>query len=211
MTNDIKIFLGILGGTLLLIFGAAFLLGKGDNNSVKNSGGQTIVGSDVLVKNDSWSIGTPSAKVTLVEFSDFECPACKASQPQLKSILAKYQDKIRFVYRHFSLPVHPYAVDAAVAAEAAGRQGKFWEMHDKLFDNQPDFQKDQLIGLAKDLGLDVNKFTADLDSSDLRQKVLSDQADGKRASVDATPTFFVNGIKYIGVSDLDSVISTVLK
>ncbi len=211
MTNDVKIFIGIIGSTLLLVFGASFFLGRGNSGVTQNDRGQQVVANDILVHGDSWSVGSPSAKVTLVEFSDFQCPACKASQPELTGIINKYSRNLRFVYRHFPLPSHSYAVDAAIAAEAAGKQGKFWEMHDKLFDNQPDFQKDSLIGYAKDLGLDVNKFTTDLDSSELRQRVLADQSDGNKAGVNATPTFFVNGVKYVGISGVDSAIASDLK
>ena len=203
MGNEIKIFLGIIIGTLVLVFGISFLLGQG--------GGNSNTAQDLLVRPDSWKIGTASAKVTVVEFSDFQCPSCKAAEPEVDNILAKYKDQIFFVYRHFPLPAHEFAFGAAEAAEAAGFQGKFWEMQSKLFDISPDLSTDQLKKSAADLGLDMNKFNKDLDSDPVRQKVLSDQADGNKIGVDATPTFFVNGKQLVGVSNLDSTISNALK
>lgn len=120
---------------------------------------------------------------------------------------------MKFYYRHFPLVQHEFGVDAAIAAEAAGKQGveNFWKMHDKLFDNQPEFRKEKLIGFAKDLGLDVEKFTKDLDVDQTRQRVLDDQADGNKAGVNSTPTFFVDGVKVGGYSSLESEISSRLK
>lgn len=203
MPNDIKIFLGIIGGTLLLVFGAAFLLGRGGSTPP----GQTPIDTKILVRDNSWKVGTPSAKVTVVEFSDFQCPSCKAAEPVVESLRTKYADNLLFVYRHFPLPSHEFAFGAAEAAEAAGLQGKFWEMHNKLFDLSPDLSRDNLVSAAKDLGLAVDKFSKDLDSDPIRQKVLNDQNDGNSLGVNATPTFYVNGTKLVGVSDLETSIN----
>ncbi len=204
MGNDIKIFLGVIGGTLLLIFGAAFIFGKNSSDTTAND--QTK-----LVRVDSWKIGSESAKVTIVEFSDFQCPSCKVAQPVLEAILAKYPTEVKLVYRHFPLPSHEFGFISAEAAEAAGLQGKFWEMHAKLFEISPDLSRDQLIQAAKDLKLDIAKFTSDIDSDSVRQKVLTDQADGNALSVNATPTFFVNGTRFVGSSDLESEVTKLLK
>lgn len=203
MPNDIKVFLGIIGGTLLLIFGAAFLLGRGG----ATTSGTTVVDQRLLVKPDSWKIGSDSAKVSVVEFSDFQCPACKAAQPVVDSLLSKYGTNLLFVYHHFPLPSHEFAFVSAQAAEAAGLQGKFWEMHNKLFDQSPNLSRDSLLTIAKSLGLDMDKFAKDLDSDAIRQKVLNDQTDGNNFGVNATPTFFVNGKRLVGVSDLESEIN----
>lgn len=206
MPNDVKIFLAVIGGTLVLIFGVAFLLGK---NSAPSQNTPAL--QENLIKPDSWKIGSESARVTLVEFSDFQCPSCKVAEPTVRSILAKYPENVRLVYRHFPLPSHEFAFGAAQAAEAAGLQGKFWEMHDKLFDLSPDLGKDKLVQIAKDLNLDLDKFARDLDSDPVRQKVLNDQSDGNTLGVNATPTFYVNGKKLVGTSSLDSEISKILK
>ena len=186
-STETKIFIGIIGATILLVAGAALLLGK-----------DTVIDTTNLVRNNSHSIGPADAKVTIVEFSDFECPACKAAQPALEQTLKDYSDKVRFVYREFPLPSHEFGFIAAQAAEAAGLQGKFWEMHDKLFQISPNLSRDQLIGAAKDLGLNMDQFTKDFDSEAVRQRILDDQADGKKANLEATPTFFINGTKFTG-------------
>ena len=183
MSNETKIFLGIITGTLVLIFGAAFFL-----TQPKKPVDTSFLLSD--------------AKVTVVEFSDFQCPACKAAEPVVVEILNKYKDKIRFVYRNYPLPSHEFGQIAAQAAEAAALQNKFWEYHDKLFEKSPDLKKENLLTIAKDLGLDLDKFTKDLDSDAVKQKVADDQADGNRAGVTATPTFFINGTQFPGVLSL---------
>lgn len=206
MTNDIKVFIGVIIGTLILVFGAAFFLGKNNSSTTP-----FVSDQQKLIRRDSWNTGSESAKITLVEFSDFQCPACKAAGPAVKSVLTKYGENLRFVYRHFPLPSHEFGFISAQAAEAAGLQGKFWEMHDKLFDQSPDLKKENLLTLAKELGLNLDKFNSDLDSDAVRQKVLNDQSDGNSLGVNATPTFFVNGKKLVGSSDLDSEISKLFK
>ena len=192
VATEIKFFLAIIIGTVVLIGGAAMLLGK--SSPTDTSG---------LVRNNSHFVGSPNAKVTVVEFSDFECPACKAAQPTVTAVLQKYKDKIRFVYRNFPLPSHEFGMIAAQAAEAAGLQNKFWEMHDKLFEKSPDLSKDKLITYAAEIGLDSAKFNADLDSDAVRQIVLDNQADGNKAGLSVTPTFFINGTKFDGGMSLD--------
>ncbi len=205
MSNETKIFLGVIGGTLLLIFGFAFFLtGK---NPTTSPTGSAIVDEKLLIKPDSWKVGSDSAKVTLVEFGDFQCPTCKAAEPVVKSLIAKYGNNLRFVYRQFPLPIHEFAFGAAEGAEAAGLQGKFWEYHDRLFDLSPDLSKDNLVKIAKDLGLDTNKFNKDFDSDPVRQKVLNDQNNGNTLGVNATPTFYINGSKLVGYAELEKEVS----
>ncbi len=209
MSNETKIFLGVIGGTLLLIFGIAFLLGG--KNPATSPTGSAVVDEKLLIKPDSWKVGSDSAKVTVVEFSDFECPSCKAAESVVESLLAKYGNNIQLVYRHFPLPAHQFAFGAAEAAEAAGLQGKFWEMHNKLFDISPDLGKDKLTQLAKDLGLNTDKFNKDFASDPVRQKVLNDQNDGNTLGVNATPTFYVNGTQIVGFGDLEKTIASKLQ
>lgn len=210
ISTETKVFGAIIGATVILVVGAALTMGGKGSEGPVTLGGQTV-SQDILVRSDSWSEGTSSAKVTLVEFSDFQCPACKAAEPGVESLRSKYRDQIRFVYRHFPLPAHQFAIDAGVAAEAAGKQGKFWEMHNKLFDISPDLTRENIISGAKDLGLNVDEFTKDLDSDVLRQRVLADQSDGNKANVDATPTFFINGTRFVGLDGVEAAIASDLK
>lgn len=195
MSNDVKIFGGIIGATILLIVGAVFFMGgKGETKGASTSQETKIVPIEALVKEDSWAIGTPSAKVSVVEFGDFQCPSCKVEEPIVQELLKHYGNKIFFVYRHFPLTqIHNYALEAGTAAEAAGMQGKFWEYHAKLYKISPDLQKDNLLKIAKELNLDENKFATDLAGDAARQKVLNDMADGNKFGVNSTPTFFING------------------
>jgi protein-disulfide isomerase len=152
------------------------------------------ISNEDLVKKNSNVLGSRDAKVTIVEFSDFQCPACGSAQPVVKDIIAEYGDKILFVYRHFPIiTAHPYALKAAEAAEAAGEQGKFWEYHDVLFENQEELKDDDLKKYAKEIGLDMKKFENALKTGKFKDKVTADMDDGDKFGVSATPTFFVNG------------------
>ena len=208
MSTETKIFLGVIGGTFLLIIAAALFSGSNSSLPADNS---APVSESVLIRPDSHQTGSDSARVTVVEFSDFECPACKAAEPEVENLISQYKDQILFVDRNFPLPAHQYAFTAAAAAEAAGLQMKYWDYHNELFRISPDLTRDNLIGLAHKLNLDVSKFAADMDSDAVRQRVLDDQADGNKAGVNATPTFFVNGKKIVGASGLEAAIAQALK
>lgn len=187
------------------------LLGKNNPNKITGSG---KVSTDILVKPQSHGQGPMDAKVTVVEFGDYECPACKAAQPIVDQVLSEYKDKIRYVFRNYPLSGHQYAFGAAQAAEAAALQGKFWEMHSLLYEKSPDLAKDQLFADAKSLNLDMDKFTKDYDSDAVKQTVLNDQSDGNAAGLTATPTFFINGTQFTGVlplSQFESEINSRLK
>ncbi|MEY2665644.1 MAG: hypothetical protein RLZZ480_749 [Candidatus Parcubacteria bacterium] len=142
--------------------------------------------------------GNPDATVTLVEYSDFQCPACAAFQPVVKQLIDTYGDKIRFEYHHYPLPIHNFSQQAAIAAEAAGQQGKFFEMHDKLFENQKEWSTSptpqaMFIKYANDLGLNVEQFKTQLKSSELRDAVKSDFRKAQELQLTGTPSFFLNG------------------
>lgn len=138
--------------------------------------------------------GVASSTVTVVEFSDFQCPACQAAQATVSDVLAQYGGSIRFEYRHFPLTsIHRYAFRAAVASECAADQGKFWEYHDRLFREQPNFAEKDLVAYAQELGLDVEPFRACLKSDDPAQRVKDDVAEAARRKLQGTPTFFING------------------
>lgn len=206
MNQDTKIIAGIGVITVLIIGIALFFLGSSGNagNSVA-PGDNTSAPADpnLLVRSDSFKIASDSAKVTLVEFSDFECPACAAAEPDVQQILADYKGKINFVYRNFPLPQHTNAIAAAIAVEAAGQQGKFMEMGAKLFSTQNDWVEssnpnDIFVKDAQGLGLDTNKFSQDLKSPTLADKVRRDYQDAVALKIDSTPTFFVNGERVTG-------------
>jgi protein-disulfide isomerase len=139
------------------------------------------------------SRGAPMAKVTIVEFSDFQCPHCGAAHPELVRMLREFDGNVRLVYRYFPLSNHSRALPAARAAEAARLQGKFWEMHDLLFENQRTLEDADLEKFAKQLGLDVAKFQADMRSDEVEKRVQSDRELGQKLGIEATPSFFING------------------
>ena len=145
-----------------------------------------------------WVKGSNGARVSLLEYSDFECPTCGHYYPVLQKLAAEFGDRVKFAYRHFPLDQHEHAVPAARAAEAAGRQGRFWEMHDLIFQGRESWSKqtnaeETFIGYAKQLGLDLERFRADLNSAEVRKEVEEDRRSGQQAGIQGTPTFFLNG------------------
>ena len=143
--------------------------------------------------------GPDDAPVTLVEYGDFECPYCGMAYPTVKAAQRELGSQLRFVFRHFPLAeAHPHARTAAQAAEAAAAQGKFWEMHDMLFEHQDALETEDLIGYAELLGLDAEQFTRELEAGTYEKRVRDDFRNGVRSGVNGTPTFFVNGDRYDG-------------
>jgi protein-disulfide isomerase len=143
--------------------------------------------------------GPDDAPVTLVEYGDYECPYCGMAYPIVKRAQQELGNQLRFVFRNFPLAeAHPHARLAAQAAEAAAAQGKFWEMHDMLFENQTALEPDDLVGYAKSIGLDITRFERDLEAGTFAKKVRDDFRSGVRSGVNGTPTFFVNGKRYEG-------------
>ena len=145
-----------------------------------------------------FSKGTASARVTLEEFSDFQCPACSGLEPGLRRVMKDYDDRVRFVFRNYPLQMHKYAFLASRAAEAAGLQGKFWEMHDMLYDNQKEWSESmeprvQFDSYATRLGLDVQRFKVDMERQDLAERIKSDMLRGNSLGVKGTPTVYLNG------------------
>ena len=139
-------------------------------------------------------LGPSHAAVTVVEYGDFECPNCKQAAPAVKLLLTRFAGRVRFVYRHFPLEgVHPHALHAAVAAEAAGGQGKFWQMHDLLFDNQAHLKLPQLRSYAQQLELDMVRYDAEMTGGLYLQRVREHIESGERSGVRGTPGFFVDG------------------
>lgn len=139
------------------------------------------------------SVGAADAKVSIVAFSDFQCPFCSRAVPTLEQVEKEYGDKVRIVFKHLPLSIHPKAPAAHAAAEAAHRQGKFWEMHDLIFGNQREMSPERYLQYATELGLDVEKFKKDLESAEVKKRIDDDTSEASRLNVRGTPAFFING------------------
>ena len=141
--------------------------------------------------------GSETAAVTLVEYGDYECPHCARAYPIVKALQDRMGDRLRFVFRNFPLrQVHPHAEEAAQAAEASAAGGKFWEMHDVLFENQSALEREDLVSYAAALGLDPVQLASDLDAGPYLPRVQEDFLSGVRSGVNGTPCFFLNGVRY---------------
>ena len=144
-------------------------------------------------------LGAPDATIELVEYGDFQCPFCREAFFVVKELQERFASQLRFVFRNFPLSeAHEYAMDAALAAEAAAKQNRFWEMHDAIYNRQPELNEALLLTLAKEVGLDLQRFTEDLEASKLLSRVEADFESGVRSGVNGTPTFYVNGKRYNG-------------
>ncbi|WP_411375394.1 DsbA family protein [Arthrobacter sp. MPF02] len=169
-----------------------------------------VPGSEQLVRADSHRLTTPSVeKAQLVEFLDFECPSCGSIHPVVEELKAEFGDRITFVHRHFPLSMHPNSGQAALAAEAAGQQGKYQEMANRLFETQPQWAGSQqsqaplFRTYAAELGLDLSLYDAAVAEQRTEERVLADIADGKALGVSGTPTFFLNGEKLTPTTKAD--------
>ena len=142
-------------------------------------------------------LGAPMAAVTIVEFSDYECPHCRAARPVLDQIVREFDGRVRLVHMFYPLRTHEHAANAALAAACAQAQGEFWEMHELLFEHQDALETQDLASYARQIGLDMERFEHDLvENQSLRERVLANVAEGRRVGVDATPTIFINRRKY---------------
>lgn len=193
MKSETKLFVGIILGTIAIVVLGIMILSR----PVK----PVKVDSSILVREGSHKTATESASVTLVEFSDFQCPACITYHPIVKALVNTYAKDMTLVYRNFPLVnLHKNAYLAAQAAEAAALQQKYWEMNNMLFKKAEDWSvstspADIFTGYAKELGLDTNQFVNDMNSDSVRKIIDTDIADGNAAGIAGTPTFFVNGQK----------------
>jgi len=187
----------------ILIFGiAALVIGSGVALFVFGGGTgpkKDVAGVQTVAEGD-WVKGNKEADVSLIEYGDFQCPACGDMEPLLAQVNQEFSGKIKFVYRNYPLPMHKNAKQAAYAAEAAGKQGKFWEMHDLLFQNQESWSElpnpqEKFVSFATVLGLNLDQFGADMNSSEIKFSVEADFTSGEQAGVNSTPTFFLNGEK----------------
>jgi protein-disulfide isomerase len=154
------------------------------------------------------STGPENAPLTLVEYGDYQCPYCKTAHPILMEVRRMLGTRLRFVFRNFPLSqIHPDAQHAAEAAEAAAAQGKFWQMHDLLFERQWALDDEHLVEYAEELGLDGRRLSIELEEGTHRARVRDDFMGGVRSGVNGTPTFFINGIRHDGGHDLMSLLA----
>jgi protein-disulfide isomerase len=159
------------------------------------------------VSNADHRAGPDDAPVTLVEYGDYECPHCGSAHRIVAAVRQRMGPRLRFVFRHFPLAeIHPHAMHAAEAAEAAADQGKFWEMHNALFEIQEALEDSDLIRYARELGLDAARVQLELESGARETRVREQFRSGVRSGVNGTPTFFINGVRYDGPWDPDSLL-----
>ena len=137
--------------------------------------------------------GSDDAIVTIVEWSDFQCPFCNRVAPTLAQIEKEYGDQVRIAFKHMPLSIHAQAPQAHAASEAAHRQGKFWEMHDRIFANQRDLSAETLAGYAQEIGLDMDQFARDIEAEDVKKRIDSDMQQASKLGVTGTPSFFITG------------------
>ena len=185
LTGESKIFIGVIAATLFILGIALWFFAKPSPSFSKAE----------LITKDTHTKGSENAKVFLVEFSDFQCPACKAFKAEVDLITEKHKDNIYFAYRHFPLDQHPFGYKAALAAETAGGQGKFWEMYNLLFQDQENLSDQLITDYAKKLGLDLDRFEKEIKEEKYRNLILQDKEFAMKANVNSTPTFFLNGKK----------------
>jgi protein-disulfide isomerase len=153
--------------------------------------------------------GPANAPLTLVEYGDYQCPYCGAAYPVVKQLQKTLGDKLRFVFRNFPLTqAHPYAMLAAETAESAAMLGKFWEMHDLLFEQQTFLEPDIIPLWVKKIGLEPKKFAAVIQLGATKKRIKDDRESGIRSGVNGTPTFFINGYRYDGPPDYHSLLAT---
>lgn len=208
MNSETKLFSGIILVTIVIIIGAAFVFSRPTNTPPADP--------KLLMADDSYTSSTASAAITLVSFSDFQCPACGAYHAVVKQLQSKYKDSLKVVFRHFPLNIHPNAVPAAIAAEAAGKQGKFWEMHDTLYEKQAEWSDekkatDMFINYAKELGLDEEMFKKDLTDPTIQKKINRDVQNGNALGINSTPSFYINNVKIANpasFADFDALIQS---
>ena len=198
----------IIGTVVVIAVGLMFL-----PQLLKNGG--SLEQQNIVLKETDHIKGAATSSVVLIEYSDFECPACAAYFPLVGAVVEQYKDDIQFVYRHFPLTqIHPRAIPAAVASEAAGKQGKFFEMHDLLFENQQTWRRegvarDHFVSYAQELGLNMDQFLIDLEDEALTRRVQEDFAEGRSLNVTGTPTFFLNGKKIVNPQSLNEFVSLI--
>ena len=214
---------------LVVVTAAVIIAGAYSSGSSSNNASSTFVSTTApAITASDWAEGNPNAKVTLVEYGDFECPACGEYSPVVQQLFQNYSSTVLFVFRNFPLyTIHPFAGISAQAAEAAGLEGgaaNYWAMNSMLYEKQGDWSTNTALtpaqvvsqyfdGYAQSIGLDVNTFNADVNATSVMQKIQTDVISGNAAQIDHTPTFFVN-LKQIpnptGLSDFEKALNAAI-
>lgn len=214
MSAETKILGGILIGSFALMIGLVLIFSNKSNDLQQNGENQVYA----IDYSKGQKIGSDSAKVKLVEFSDFQCPACKGYEPHVKDLRETYKDDLQLIYKHFPLPQHKNAEAAANFSEYAATQGKFWEVHDALFETQQEWEslndpKDFFVGIGKSLGLNEQQIIEAIEKKLFKGKINEDVAEGRSIQVNATPTFYLNGqkLKMQNFMDLKNAVEQELK
>lgn len=203
MKSDSQFFIGVLVAAVLVI-GSIIIFTSHKTAKPTASGDMPDINTTVGQKEGAGD----SARVKIVEFGDYECPFCGKAEPDLRQAVQKNSDKVELIFRDFPLPQHQNALPAAYAAYAAGAQGKYWPMHELLYDRQSSWvnasdPESVFLGYARELGLDSNKFKADYGSAAAKKAIQADADYGTKIGVNETPTFYVNGKKVTGVQTLE--------
>lgn len=193
--NDKGLIITIVA-TVILLVGGIFLFSKKSDTPATSK----KVSDALLMPADSYKTSTGSAEINLVEFGDYQCPACGVYHPFVKKLLEESAGKVNFVFRHFPLSQHKNAPMASYAVLSAGKQNKYWQMHDKMFETQAEWSdladpSSKFVEYAKNLNLDTDKFTKDINSKEIKEKVSADMNDGTVVGINATPTYYANGVK----------------
>ncbi len=200
LKREVKILLAIGLAAVVLLAGVAWFINRSAEPPAQS----------ILIREDSPRIGADNAKVTIVEFLDPECESCRAAFPMVKQLLSDYEGDVQLIVRYF--PLHTNSALAAIATEAAGEQGKYWEMQELLFQNQPSWGEQQtpqanlFTQYATQLGLDMDAFVQVLNSTKYIDKIQRDQQDGEALGVRGTPTFFINGQQVQNISSLPDLV-----
>ncbi len=226
MNDANKMTIWFIAGFLVLVIAGvivAYVASGGTGGSMGANASSTFVATTVPpVTAADWTQGNKNAKVSVIEYGDFVCPACGAYNPIVDQLIQNYGDQVLFAFRNFPLyEIHPDAGISAQAAEAAGLQGKYWEMHDLLYQNQATWStvdassvvSQYFDGYAQSLGLDVNKFNQDINATSVLDKIQTDVAGGTAAQIDHTPIFFVNDVQIqnpASYDDFKTIIDQVL-
>lgn len=206
MSTQVRIVVLVLGLSLLAVFGVAVLLSRMEQRGVDPS---------VVIGDARFATGSAQPKVTIVEFSDFQCPACREKAPIVKRVVSEHSSEVRLVYRHLPITTaHGHAFDAALAVEIAGEKGKFWEMHDLLFERQDEWAvakdvRNIFSSYAEELGMDRKAFSDAWASPQYAQRIKNDMKDGRTLGILSTPTVFVEG-KLVPVERLSETVAELL-
>ena len=213
--KNIPLLIGTIVGTLLLIVGVAFFFSSTQSTPETET---QVVDAAMLAADARHPYGPEDAAVTIVEFSDFQCPSCRAASPLVKQVMNEYPEDVRVIYRHFPLGSFPYSQLAAQASEIAGENDLFWEYHDLLFQNQAEWSalrsegavRDIFVTYAGELGIDTEQFQEKIQSNEYQDEVLADRALGNSLNITGTPTLFVNGQRLSAPNQLPSLVEAIV-